>query len=85
MKQTFLMLYDRNVDTIYRYCYRMTGDKALAKALTEETFQKMWDEYDSTIDVRELDTTLRAHATRLLRQHKSKTLQLLHNLSLKFS
>jgi DNA-directed RNA polymerase specialized sigma24 family protein len=84
MKQTFLNLYDRNVDGIYRYCYRMTGDKATAKTITEKAFQKMWDELDS-VDSYELDTLLRAHATRLLRQHKSKTLQLLHNLSLKFS
>jgi DNA-directed RNA polymerase specialized sigma24 family protein len=85
MKQEFLKSYDRNVDVIYRYCYRMTGDRVTAKAITEQTFKTLWDDKDSLMGMAEIDTTLQAIARRLVRQHKSKTLQLLHNLSLKFS
>jgi DNA-directed RNA polymerase specialized sigma24 family protein len=85
MKQEFLKRYDRHVDAIYRYCYRMTKDKATSLALTEQTFKNVWDDWESLKEVAEIDTTLHAIARRLVREHTSKTMKLLHNLSLKFS
>jgi RNA polymerase sigma-70 factor (ECF subfamily) len=36
-------LYDRHVDRVYRLAYRMTGDEALAREFTQDTFVRAFD------------------------------------------
>jgi RNA polymerase sigma-70 factor (ECF subfamily) len=36
-------LYDAHVDRVWRLAYRMTGDRALAEDLTQETFLRVFD------------------------------------------
>lgn len=36
-------LYDRNVDRVYRLCYRMAGDDDLAREFTQETFIRAFE------------------------------------------
>ena len=36
-------LYDRHVDRVYRLAYRMTGDEALAKEFTQDSFVRVFD------------------------------------------
>lgn len=36
-------LYDRNVDRLYRLCYRMTGDDELAREFTQESFIRAFE------------------------------------------
>jgi DNA-directed RNA polymerase specialized sigma24 family protein len=72
MKQQFLMLYERNVDAVFRFCYRKTGNRETAMKLTDETFKKMWDYITPGYPLSEMASTLYAIASRLLRQHAIK-------------
>lgn len=41
--RAFRILYDRNVDRVYRLAYRMAGEDALARDFTQETFLRAYD------------------------------------------
>jgi RNA polymerase sigma-70 factor (ECF subfamily) len=40
--QAFSRLVERHLPSIYRLCYRMTGDRAEAEDLTQESFVRLW-------------------------------------------
>lgn len=85
MKTDFLKLYERNVDAVYRYCYRKVGDKGTAKLLTEETFKKMWDYMSPSSSVLEIESTLFSIASRVIRKHLEKSTIARPDMQFKFS
>ena len=44
LNREFLMIYNRNVDAVYRLCYSFMKNKADAEDLTQETFLKLLSE-----------------------------------------
>jgi DNA-directed RNA polymerase specialized sigma24 family protein len=74
MKAEFLKVYDRNVDAIFRYCFRKTGDRTLAKNITDETFKRVWDYRTAGDSIANMESSLRSIASRLLRQQAAKKL-----------
>ncbi|MFA5931941.1 MAG: RNA polymerase sigma factor [Candidatus Paceibacterota bacterium] len=41
-KELFVELYDTHADAIFRFCYFKTGNKEIAKDLTQDTFMKVF-------------------------------------------
>jgi len=39
----FRALYDRNVDRVFRLCFRMVGDEGLAREYTQDAFVRIWE------------------------------------------
>ncbi|MCC2630655.1 MAG: hypothetical protein K0S38_464 [Candidatus Paceibacter sp.] len=72
MKAEFLKIYDRNADAIFRYCLRESHDRAVALAITDATFKKVWDYRMMGESVSSVESSLRSIASRLLRQHAEK-------------
>jgi RNA polymerase sigma-70 factor (ECF subfamily) len=42
----FRVLYDRNVERIFRLCFRMVGDEGWARELTQDAFVRVWQALD---------------------------------------
>ncbi len=39
----FRALYDKNVDRVFRLCFRMVGDEGLAREYTQDAFVRVWE------------------------------------------
>jgi RNA polymerase sigma-70 factor (ECF subfamily) len=42
IEKDFAAAYDQHADAIFRHCYTRTGNRALARDLTQETFLRAW-------------------------------------------
>jgi len=42
-QDAFRALYDRNVDRIFRLCFRMVGEEELAREVTQDAFVRVWE------------------------------------------
>ncbi len=42
----FRILYEANVDRVFRLCFRMVGDEAWARELTQDAFVRVWQVLD---------------------------------------
>jgi RNA polymerase sigma-70 factor (ECF subfamily) len=42
-QKAFRTLYDRNVDRIFRLCFRMVGEEELAREVTQDAFVRVWE------------------------------------------
>jgi RNA polymerase sigma-70 factor (ECF subfamily) len=42
-QNAFRALYDRNVDRIFRLCFRMVGEEELAREVTQDAFVRVWE------------------------------------------
>ena len=71
MKETFLNLYEQNVDEVFKYCYQKTSDRELAKCITEESFMKVWDDVASGDSPDESTTKLYTVASTLIKSASS--------------
>jgi RNA polymerase sigma-70 factor (ECF subfamily) len=42
-QDAFRALYDRNVDRVFRLCFRMVGEEELAREVTQDAFVRVWE------------------------------------------
>lgn len=42
-RESFSIVVDRYMDQVYRFCYRMLGNSALAEDVTQDSFLKLWE------------------------------------------
>jgi RNA polymerase sigma-70 factor (ECF subfamily) len=45
-QDAFRVLYDANVDRVFRLCFRMVGDEAQAREFTQDAFVRVWEALD---------------------------------------
>jgi len=72
IEKDFAAAYDQHADAIFRHCYTRTGNRALARDLTQETFLRAWGSVAEGAAIENLRAFLYRVATNAVIDHVRK-------------